>query len=667
MEEQIDVAEQWQNLCAQTSTEFAGLEAKFEFLERTSITEPHAVIDWCNATLKESQSINYTEGIASSLAIKGFAHYMLSNHEKALPLLAEALTLIEPLSLLELECKITRAIAGVHISLGNLSKVLEYGQRTLALVKETGNKREEAWVLHGFGVGFEEIGQLEQALQYYEDSLELFRTLDLAVDTDRTLIGIGRALTGIGGIHQKKGEFEEAFPFHEESLVYFKAGNNKIGEARALNDLGAVALHRGEIEDALQLHTESLNIRKEIKNRQSQSTSLHNLGKVYISSGQYEQAISHLREALEIAEEVKAKTRILLIHLTLSEAYEGAGDLQNALNHHRLYNQLKDEVFNEELNAKTSNMEAAFEIERAEKEAEITRLTNVELYTKNEQLEKLLKDLQAAQSQLIQSEKLVSLGHLTAGIAHELKNPLNFVNNFAALAVELMEELEEALRVGSEMYKDGVPAEVQDLLDTLRFNTLKVNEHGQRADRIVRSMLEHAGGRPGVKEVIHLNDLLKDYVKLAYHGMRATDRTYKVTIEQLFTNDDTTIEAVSQDLGRVFLNILNNAFYTTRKKKEQNPAGYAPHVKVQTINTGSHISIKIEDNGEGIAEEDQKRIFEPFFTSKPSGAGTGLGLFLSYEIIVQGHGGELLVESVSGKGSIFTINLALLRPGAGMS
>ena len=230
-----------------------------------------------------------------------------------------------------------------------------------------------------------------------------------------------------------------------------------------------------------------------------------------------------------------------------------------------------------------------------------------------------------------------------------------------------MEELEEALRVGSEMYKDRVPAEVQELLDTLRFNTLKVNEHGKRADRIVHSMLEHAGGRSGVKEAVQINDLLKDYVKLAYHGMRATDRSYKVTIEQVFTEDDTTVEVISQDLGRVLLNILNNAFYTTKKKKELHPATYAPHVTVKTIHTGSHLSIQIEDNGEGIPEENQKRIFEPFFTSKPSGVGTGLGLFLSYEIIVQGHGGELLVESVSGKGTIFTINLPLSARNGGMS
>ncbi|CAN0582925.1 unnamed protein product, partial [Laminaria digitata] len=182
----------------QTSTDIAGLQARFEFLERITITEPHAVLRWCDTTLKDSQRIGFTAGIASSLAIKGFAHYMLSNHEKALPLLSEALALIEPLSLPELECKITRAIAGVHISLGNLGKVVEFGQRTLTLVKETGDKREEAWVLHGFGMGFEEFGQLEQALQYYKDSLELFRTLELATDTDRTLSGIGRALTGIG-------------------------------------------------------------------------------------------------------------------------------------------------------------------------------------------------------------------------------------------------------------------------------------------------------------------------------------------------------------------------------------------------------------------------------------------------------------------------------------
>ena len=257
---------------------------------------------------------------------------------------------------------------------------------------------------------------------------------------------------------------------------------------------------------------------------------------------------------------------------------------------------------------------------------------------------------------MIQTEKLVSLGNLTAGIAHELKNPLNFVNNFAELSVELMDELDAAI----EAYEAGpnaLPEEVGELLETLKFNTGKVNEHGKRADKIVRSMLEHAGGRAGVKEAFSINDLLQDYSKLAYHGMRAVDRSFKVYIEHKLSPDDPIIEGIPQDLGRVFLNLLNNAFYTTNKKRANSGPDYKPTVTIETRQEGRFLSVRIQDNGEGIPEGHRERIFEPFFTSKPSGSGTGLGLFLSYEIIVQGHAGELLVESESGKGSIFIVNL----------
>lgn len=660
MEELIDIEAEWQKLGRQDLSETDRIQAQMAFLEGLILNQPQMCIKLVEEAIEASRQSDYEQGIAYGMALKGFALYMLSDHESALPLLVESLSILEQYNSPLIEGKVTGALASVHISMGNFGEAFEYGQRTLELMEKAGDREQEGWVLQGFGTGYEEMGQLDQALLYYNKSLALFKEISHDV-------GIGRALTGIGTIYQKQNNYEQAAPIHEESLKLFRANDNAIGEARALNDLGTVALHHGDLDRALALHQQSLEIRIQIGNRQSQSTSLHNLGKTYIASGDFEQAIAHLHKALDVAKEVNARTHAYQIQHTLSEAYEKAGDLKAALHHYRCYHQEKSELFSQELNVRLATMRSAHKIENAENKAEIARLKNIELREKNDQLQKLLKELKSAQAQLIQAEKLASLGQLTAGIAHELKNPLNFVTNFAALSVELMEELEAELATDDAPSKDAPPKEdhqpdheiVAELLTDLRFNTAKVREHGQRADNIVRSMLEHARGNAGTKQDTDLNVLLRDYVKLAYHGMRATDREFMVVIKESYVDEMPQIMAYPQDLGRVFLNILNNAFYTVREKHRKNIAGYMPRVSISTMLTDNHINIRLEDNGEGIPDEYRKKIFEPFFTSKPTGSGTGLGLFMSYEIIVQGHRGELLVETETGKGSTFIINLPL--------
>ncbi len=656
MEERIDIEAEWHKLGQQDLSETDRINAQMSFLENLIMSHPQMCLTLVQEPIEASRNAGYEPGIAYGLALQGYAHYMHSDHETALPLLVESLSILEKYNTPQMEGKVTGALATVHISMGNFGEAFAYGQRTLELMEEAGDKEQEGWVLQGFGTGYEEMGQLEQALIYYNKGLEIFKEIDYGV-------GIGRALTGIGTVYQKQNRYDEAAPIHEESLKLFRANDNAIGEARALNDLGAIALHNGDLDQALALHKQSLDIRKQIGNRQSQSTSLHNLGKTYIAFGKYDQAIENLKEALDIAKEVNARTHAYQIQQTLSEAYEKAGNLKAALHHYRCYHQEKSELFNQELNVRLATMRSAHKIENAENQAEIARLKNIELREKNEQLETLLKELKSAQTQLIQAEKLASLGQLTAGIAHELKNPLNFVTNFAALSVELMEELETELTKseGSTTESQNVDPEfIAELLTDLRFNTAKVREHGQRADNIVRSMLEHARGNTGTKQETDINVLLRDYVKLAYHGMRATDREFMVVIKESYADDLPQIMAFPQDLGRVFLNILNNAFYTVREKHRKQIAGYMPRVSISTLlTTGSHINIRLEDNGEGIPDGYRKKIFEPFFTSKPTGSGTGLGLFMSYEIIVQGQGGELLVETETGKGSTFIINLPL--------
>jgi histidine kinase len=279
------------------------------------------------------------------------------------------------------------------------------------------------------------------------------------------------------------------------------------------------------------------------------------------------------------------------------------------------------------------------------------------LAEKNEELAKTLEQLKATQDQLIVSEKLASLGALTAGIAHEIKNPLNFVNNFAQLIIEMVQEITTQFNSQKDRLDTGVVEEIEFLLGDLTTTADKINQHGQRADRIVQGMLAHSREDPGNRQQIALNTLVEEYVNLAYHGIRAKDSSFNVTIKRDYDEHIGEITVVGQDLGRVFLNIMNNACYAVDKKKKEQNDTYTPIVQVQTQDRGDFVVITFRDNGIGIAQEIQDKIFQPFFTTKPTGEGTGLGLSISYDIVVHGHQGELVVESTEGEYSEFTVIL----------
>jgi signal transduction histidine kinase len=284
---------------------------------------------------------------------------------------------------------------------------------------------------------------------------------------------------------------------------------------------------------------------------------------------------------------------------------------------------------------------------------------------KNEELQKLvdertielktsLENLKATQAQLIQSEKLASLGELTAGIAHEIQNPLNFVNNFSELSVDLAKELKE------EVEKTEIDKElIIDLATDLSQNQEKINHHGKRASSIVKGMLEHSRTSTGVRELTDINALADEYLRLSYHGLRANDSNFNAILETHFDKNLPKIEVISQDIGRVLLNLINNAFYAVNVGRTSSSQGSSSaKVIVSTRKLDNLIEIRVTDNGVGISEATQAKIFQPFFTTKPTGQGTGLGLSLAYDII-KGHGGTIEVESVEGEGTSFVVKLPI--------
>jgi signal transduction histidine kinase len=272
--------------------------------------------------------------------------------------------------------------------------------------------------------------------------------------------------------------------------------------------------------------------------------------------------------------------------------------------------------------------------------------------------ETALADLRRAQDQLVQSEKMASLGQLTAGIAHEIKNPLNFVNNFASLSVDLLDELKQMAAPGLAALDDAHRAEVDDLTTTLASNLDKINEHGRRADGIVRGMLEHSRGSSGERREVDLNALVDEALNLAYHGARAQDQTFNVTLQRELGEGIAPITLAPQDVTRVLLNLISNGFYAARERQRTEvTASFEPTLKVSTRDLDGVVEVRVHDNGIGIPPEIKDRLFQPFFTTKPPGEGTGLGLSMSYDIITQQHGGSISVDSKVGEYSEFTVRL----------
>jgi two-component system, NtrC family, sensor kinase len=315
-------------------------------------------------------------------------------------------------------------------------------------------------------------------------------------------------------------------------------------------------------------------------------------------------------------------------------------------------------LFQRFVQLRKENAQQALDKERLAKEKEIERGQLIEqqkielektVEERTAELKKSLQDLKSTQSQLIQSEKMASLGELTAGIAHEIQNPLNFVNNFSEVNTELIAEIKEEIDKGN---IEEVRAIANDIAD----NEQKINHHGKRADAIVKGMLQHSRSSTGVIEPTDINVLADEYLRLAYHGLRAKDKDFSATMNTDFDTNIGKINIIPQDIGRVLLNLYNNAFYAVAEKKKQQPENYEPKVSVSSKKMSDKVILTVKDNGKGISQKVLDKIFQPFFTTKPTGEGTGLGLSLSYDI-VKAHGGEIKVETKEGQGSEFIILL----------
>ncbi|MEJ7626837.1 MAG: ATP-binding protein [Ferruginibacter sp.] len=403
---------------------------------------------------------------------------------------------------------------------------------------------------------------------------------------------------------------------------------------------------------------------------------------------------NRLNEAIELLTKDIVRLKnfrldILRDYKMLADLYEQAGNNAKAKDSYKAFISLQDSLQADQDTYRSLSFETEQEIN--EKELSITKLQSenkISSLTKNftlgiaalvlllagvvyyrfkakqkanKILEETLADLKSTQTQLIQSEKMASLGELTAGIAHEIQNPLNFVNNFSEVSNELLDEMKDELTKGN--YNDAI-----DIADDVKQNLEKINHHGKRADAIVKGMLQHSQATKGQKEPTDINALCDEYLRLSYHGLRAKDKSFNATMKTDFDESIGNINIIPQDIGRVILNLLTNAFYAVDEKKKACQAElpeklgqvveagkvYEPTVSISTKKAGDKVLISVTDNANGIPQKVLDKIFQPFFTTKPTGQGTGLGLSLSYDII-KSHGGELKVETKENEGSTFII------------
>ncbi len=645
-----------------------------------------------------SETIGYSKGLAEGLRTLSFCHIRLSEHDKALLLIEKALALFIELSHLQGQSQGYAYVGVIKRSLGDYAASLDNLFKSLDLTKQLSYREGESLTLYHLGITFKYLGDYTKALDYLLQSLSLSRAI-------KDWIAESYVLNNLGMIYFETGEFANALEYYDQSLTMRQSMGDQWGEAGCLDNIGHTHLKLGNYTQALEscgrsleitgaigdkkgqanslmhlgegysllkdyaqslaCYQQSLQIRRDINDKKGQAEILLRLGQLYGQSdfpaADEQVSLDMLQQALQLGSEVKAKDILAKIYWELYQTLKRISRYPEALWHLEHSLAVEKELHTQAVSQQILNLQITHRVEQAKKEAEIYRLRNVELAElyqeskqQKEELQKTLEHLKATQFQLIQKEKMASLGELTAGIAHEIQNPLNFVNNFSEVSQELMMELREEVAAG---HQPAVLALAEDVMQNLS----KIHHHGKRVGSIVKGMLQHSRTTSGEKQPTDLNALAEEYLRLSYHGWRAKNKDFNASLVTDFDTSLGKVEVVPQELGRVLLNLFNNAFYVTQQKKSMLNGHYEPQVQVSTRKVGANVEIRVKDNGTGIAEKIKRKIFQPFFTTKPTGQGTGLGLSLSYDIITKEHGGELEVETQEGEGTEFIVVLPILR------
>jgi len=493
-------------------------------------------------------------------------------------------------------------------------------------------------------------------------------------------------LGNIGGIYLELHKLDSA-------KYYLDAAYKSDRELNDQDDIGGIQSNLGDLEDlkgntrgALQYYRQALASSKAVDDDQHLSEAYLSIAKLYHKNKLPDSALYYGQKALDAANSGNFKKEALGAGKILYQYYDEVHNLPQAFKYFKLTTAIKDSLYSQDkikqlltldFNEQQRQQELQAAQAEAQKEAQNRLRTyifsgglgvllllslifwlngrqrqkaNKLLHRQKEDIEKAMAQLKLTQNQLIQSEKMASLGELTAGIAHEIQNPLNFVNNFSEVNKDLMDELREELDKGDTEEAKAISLDVIQNLD-------KVIHHGKRADFIVKGMLQHSRSGSGERQLTQINTLSEEFFKLSYQGLRAKDKSFNSEMTTHFDPNLPKVNVVQQDIGRVLLNLFNNAFYAVNQKAKTVGEGYRPEVSITTTTENGSLLIKVKDNGIGIPDAIREKILQPFFTTKPTGEGTGLGLSLSYDILVKGHNGTLDILSTEGEGAEFVIRL----------
>ncbi len=595
---------------------------------------------------------------------------MQADNQKALFYLLKANNLSEKLPDKELTARIQRTMSGFYnTSLSNYPKAMEWILKSIKTAEEANSLDGLALSWSNLASYYIAMGDNKNGLVYYKKALDANKTLD-----DRSLST--RIYNNIGERYRLMGDYPEAIKAYKQQLAL--PGLTPYFIELCESNMADVYVRTGELPMAFKYAFHSLKLAGEIEDAEGIAWIDGILSRAYNKANKPDSAVYYGDKGLDAAKKTGTIEFMRDNYGALANAYAQKRDFAKAYQYQGLYMAYRDSMINSEIANKASLQQYNYNL--AKKQAQIVTLnqqkklqnifqlgtlavllligiTVVVLYRNNRQkqkannqLSKALGDLKSTQTQLIQSEKMASLGELTAGIAHEIQNPLNFVNNFSEVNKEMLLELETEIKNGN---MEDALALTSDLIQ----NEEKISHHGKRADFIVKGMLEHSRTNTGEKQLTDMNVLCDEFLKLSYHGLRAKDKSFNAEMVTHFDPKLPKVNVSQQDMGRVMLNLFNNAFYAVNQKSKTTAASYKPEVSVTTAIGNGQVVIKVKDNGIGIPNAIKEKIMQPFFTTKPTGEGTGLGLSLTYDMVVKGHGGTIQVNSVEGDSSEFTITL----------
>ena len=656
------------------------------------VTDSEKVLSLTTEAIELSSQVNYKKGLAYGKALLGFYYIRLAKNEIALPLIQEAFALFK-----EIDEPKGLAIAYQYLGLinrnwGKFGESLNYLFKSLELSTNIGFDDHVTTGYYQIGVNYKLLGNIEKAVE------NLYQAKELSKKFDFPLYG-AYAINVLGSIYFDTGEYEKALDCYLQGLETRHKLGDKWGEAGSLDNIGFTYLKLKDYAKAIDYCSNSLEITKAIGDNKGHANTLLHLAEIFEEKNDLELAEKYANESLElrkasgdkrgeaearlflaellkpklenqsivadllsqalkISEEIKSLDLISKTRFHLYVFHKQKDEFKEAIRELEEHMRLEKELHKNVINQKLQSLEISYKAEEARKESDAVKLKNEELVQLNkkiesqkQKLEQTITELQSTQAQLIQSEKMASLGELTAGIAHEIQNPLNFVNNFSEVNKELLAEMNEEISKGDLEAAQAIAKDVSA-------NQEKINYHGKRADAIVKSMLQHSRISTGQKELTDINLLADEYLRLAYHGLRAKDKSFTADFKSDLDPELEKVNVIPQDIGRVLLNLINNAFYAVSAKKTSGKDdNYKPAVIVSTKRVPGKIEIVVHDNGNGIPPKIREKIFQPFFTTKPTGEGTGLGLSLSYDIITKGHSGDLKVETREGEGSEFIVQL----------